>query len=230
MSVIACVTRPGVAPIRDEARQPLGDPEPALGLGQEHDAAVGRQAPAIESGGDLLAANGWKREGGGCIVRHGGCGSLEAVCRIGFSNQILRCFKCLSYIRQPSSAVSCIRTASGRSDREQGLDLSRHGRTNPECRPQRKNPGSAGVFAPESEDEVCVDEGLVTRYLDGEVGHAVAVGVTRYEGVAARLVGAQLAGILAERLTADEVEGLVSLHLGVGVVLSQRFVSEFQLR
>ena len=43
------------APIRDEARQPLGDPEPALGLGQEHDAAVGRQAPAIESGGDLLA-------------------------------------------------------------------------------------------------------------------------------------------------------------------------------
>ena len=66
-----------IAPIRDEARQPLGDPEPALGLGQEHDAAVGRQAPAIESGGDLLAGHGWKREGRSCIVRHGGCGSLE---------------------------------------------------------------------------------------------------------------------------------------------------------
>ncbi len=31
--------------------------------------------------------------------------------RIGFSNQILRCFKCLSYIRQPSSLFRCIRTA-----------------------------------------------------------------------------------------------------------------------
>ena len=74
---MACVTRLWIAPIRDEARQPLGDPEPALGLGQEHDAAVGRQAPAIESGGDLLAGNGWKRERRSCIVRHGGCGSLE---------------------------------------------------------------------------------------------------------------------------------------------------------
>ena len=42
--------------------QPLGDPEPALGLGQEHDAAVRRQAPTVESGGDLLAGYGWKRE------------------------------------------------------------------------------------------------------------------------------------------------------------------------
>ncbi|EIM30940.1 hypothetical protein MicloDRAFT_00004690 [Microvirga lotononidis] len=29
-----------IAPIGDDARQPLGDPEPALGLSQEHDAAV----------------------------------------------------------------------------------------------------------------------------------------------------------------------------------------------
>ena len=35
--------------------QPLGDPEPALGLGEEHDATVRRQAPTVESGGDLLA-------------------------------------------------------------------------------------------------------------------------------------------------------------------------------
>ena len=68
-----------IAPIRDEAGEPLGDPEPALGLGQEHDAAVGRQAPAIESGGDPLAGHGWKRERRSCIVRHGGCGSLEGV-------------------------------------------------------------------------------------------------------------------------------------------------------
>jgi membrane protein YqaA with SNARE-associated domain len=31
--------------------------------------------------------------------------------RIGFSNQILRYFKCLSYTRQPSSTFPCIRTA-----------------------------------------------------------------------------------------------------------------------
>jgi hypothetical protein len=66
-----------IAAIRDEARQPLGNAEPALGLGQEHDTAVGRQAPTVESGGDLLAGHGWKRERCGCIVRHGGCGSLE---------------------------------------------------------------------------------------------------------------------------------------------------------
>ena len=64
------------APIRDEAGEPLGDAKSALGLGQEHDTAVGRQAPAVESGGDLLARHGWKQERRGCIVRHGGCGSL----------------------------------------------------------------------------------------------------------------------------------------------------------
>jgi hypothetical protein len=32
--------------------------------------------------------------------------------RIGFSNQILRCFKCLRYIRQPFPAASRIKTAS----------------------------------------------------------------------------------------------------------------------
>jgi hypothetical protein len=32
-------------------------------------------------------------------------------CRIGFNNQILRCYKCLSYTRQPSSSASCIKWA-----------------------------------------------------------------------------------------------------------------------
>ena len=48
---------------------------------------------------------------GSCIVRHGGCGTVQSVAGVSLSNQILRCFKCLSYIRQPSSAFSCIRTA-----------------------------------------------------------------------------------------------------------------------
>src|SRR4051812_8402575 len=78
MSATACLTRVE-SRVRHEARQPIGDAKPALGLGQEHDAAVGRQASAIESSGDLLARHGWKRECRGCIVRHGGCGSLEGV-------------------------------------------------------------------------------------------------------------------------------------------------------
>ncbi len=103
-----------IAPIRDDARQPLGDAKAALGLGQEYDAAVGRQASTVERGGDLLAAHGWKREGGRCIVHHGGCGTVQSVAGVGVSNQILRCFKCLSYIRQPSSLFRCIRTASAK--------------------------------------------------------------------------------------------------------------------
>ncbi|MPR12636.1 hypothetical protein FS320_37745 [Microvirga tunisiensis] len=37
---------------------------------------------------------------------------MQSVAGVGLSNQILRCFKRLSYIRQPSPALSCIRTAS----------------------------------------------------------------------------------------------------------------------
>ena len=104
------------APVWNETSEPLGDPEPALGLGEEHDATVRRQAPTVESSGDLLAGYGWKRERRGCIVRHGGCGTVQSVAGVGLSNQILRCFKRLSYIRQPSPAISCIRTAKGCRD------------------------------------------------------------------------------------------------------------------
>ena len=68
----------GKTPIRDDARQSLGDPEPVLGLGQEHDAPVRRQAPTVKSSSDLLATNGWKREGRKGIVRHGGCGTVPS--------------------------------------------------------------------------------------------------------------------------------------------------------
>src|SRR3954468_8914490 len=41
-----CVRHAGwIAPVRDEARQSLGDPEPSLGLSQEHDAASEERRP-----------------------------------------------------------------------------------------------------------------------------------------------------------------------------------------
>ena len=48
--------------------------EPPFGLPQQHHARIRRDAPAVESGGNLLAANGWKREWEKDIFNHGGCG------------------------------------------------------------------------------------------------------------------------------------------------------------
>jgi len=48
--------------------------EPALGLPQQHHARIRSDAPAVESSGDLLAANGWKREREKAIFDHGGWG------------------------------------------------------------------------------------------------------------------------------------------------------------
>ena len=64
-----------VARVRDQRREPIGDPEAALGGSQQHDAAVRGDAAAVEGGGDFLAADGWKAERLDRIVGHGGCGS-----------------------------------------------------------------------------------------------------------------------------------------------------------
>ena len=52
-----------VARVRDQRREPIGDPEAALGGGQQHDAAVRGDAAAVEGCGDFLAADGWKANG-----------------------------------------------------------------------------------------------------------------------------------------------------------------------
>ncbi len=90
-----------IAPIGDHGRKLPGDPHPSRRLGKQHHAAVRRQAPAVERGGQLLAPDGWKRERQSRIVGHGGCGRLDAVDRVGFNNQILRHINRLGYIRQP---------------------------------------------------------------------------------------------------------------------------------
>jgi len=64
-----------VARVGDQPRKSIGDPQPALGSGQQHDAAIGGDPAAVEVSDDFLAAHGWKQERRGRIVGHGGCGS-----------------------------------------------------------------------------------------------------------------------------------------------------------
>ena len=64
-----------IARVGDQARQPVRDPQAALGGGQQHDAAIGGDATTVEGRGDFLAADGWKQERRSRIVAHGGCGS-----------------------------------------------------------------------------------------------------------------------------------------------------------
>ncbi len=65
----------GIARIGNQPRQPIGDPQAALGSRQQHDAAVGGDPAAVEVSDDFLAAHGWKQERRVGIVGHGGCGS-----------------------------------------------------------------------------------------------------------------------------------------------------------
>ena len=56
-----------IAPIRDQAGQPLGQR-------QQHDTAVRSEASAVEDGCDFLPLDGWKAEARDHIVDHGGRG------------------------------------------------------------------------------------------------------------------------------------------------------------
>jgi len=67
-----------IARIGDDGGELVRHSQPALGLPQQHHARIRGDAPAIKSGGDLLAANGWKREREKAIFDHGGCG-LDAM-------------------------------------------------------------------------------------------------------------------------------------------------------
>jgi hypothetical protein len=63
-----------IARVHDQPSKSIGDPYATLGGCQQQDAAIGGDAAAIERRGDFLAADGWKEEGRGRIVKHGGCG------------------------------------------------------------------------------------------------------------------------------------------------------------
>lgn len=66
-----------IAPVGDHGRKLLGDTHPSRCCGEQHNATVRRQAPAVELGGELLAADGWKREWQSRIVGHGGSGQVQ---------------------------------------------------------------------------------------------------------------------------------------------------------
>src|SRR5712675_998115 len=64
-----------IAAVRDHPSEPLGDAEPTIGLGEQHDPAIGTDPSAVKGRGDLLAADGWKAERQKVILGHGGRGA-----------------------------------------------------------------------------------------------------------------------------------------------------------
>ena len=77
-----------------------GNAYPALRLGQQQHPAIRRQPPTIESGGYLLAANGWESKRNNAIVDHGGRGTFCPVSEGRVSNHSLHQISKLSYVRQ----------------------------------------------------------------------------------------------------------------------------------
>ncbi len=57
--------------LRDQPRQPLGNPEAPFRQGQQHHIAVRGEATAVEGGCDFLPSDGWKAEARDRIVDHG---------------------------------------------------------------------------------------------------------------------------------------------------------------
>jgi len=63
-----------VAVIRYQSPKPVDYPDPTFRGSQQHDAAIGTDLPAIESGCDFLARDAWHIERKLGILVHGGCG------------------------------------------------------------------------------------------------------------------------------------------------------------
>jgi hypothetical protein len=95
----------GVARVRDQLRQPRREPQLPLHRAEQQDAAIGGDAPTVEGGDQLLAANGWKTKRQGRIVRHGGCGSMHLLRSDGFDTQSLNALSVLRDTRQPIPAM-----------------------------------------------------------------------------------------------------------------------------
>ena len=64
-----------ISRVGDQFGEALRDAHGALDSGEQHNAAIRRQATAIESRSEFLASNGWKTERLSRSLGHGGCGS-----------------------------------------------------------------------------------------------------------------------------------------------------------
>ena len=95
----------GVARVGDRCCQLRCDPQLPFYRAEQQDAAVGGDAPAIEGGGQFLAADGWKIKRRDRIVGHGGCGSMRWRGQDGFDTQSLNTFSILRDTRQPIPAM-----------------------------------------------------------------------------------------------------------------------------
>ena len=79
----------GIARVGDQRGELVGDAQAPLGGGQQHHAAIGGEAPAIERGDDFLASDGWETERQEGIFGHGGCGSRDGVdCLVSTPNSV----------------------------------------------------------------------------------------------------------------------------------------------
>jgi hypothetical protein len=81
-------------------RQALSKANAPIGHRQQHHAAMGADASAIDGGCYFLAGDRWKRKRQEVIVGHGGRGSREMANGLGVINDILRQLRALCYLRQ----------------------------------------------------------------------------------------------------------------------------------
>jgi hypothetical protein len=79
MSATLCLTNRRSRASAINGASVSANPKAALSGGQQHDAAVGGDATAVERRNDLLAFNRWEIEPQQAIVKHGGYGSRIAV-------------------------------------------------------------------------------------------------------------------------------------------------------
>ena len=94
-----------IAPVGDHRGELLGNPQPPCSMGEQQDAAVRGQAPAVEGGCELLAPHGWKREREHRRIGHGGRGGLDQVKDVGVSTQSPSQLNALRHARRPRSAA-----------------------------------------------------------------------------------------------------------------------------
>jgi hypothetical protein len=94
----------GIAPVGDLGRQLCANPEAAIGGGQQHDAAIRSDPPAIEGGDHLLAGSSWKSgKAKGSSVSSGMTGVAASIpWSNGVDTHYINWITRLGYIRQPT--------------------------------------------------------------------------------------------------------------------------------